>query len=287
MEATLSQDPEAQDRYERAFMKHVAYHEPPAPMASAGVASAPAQGALTSSKPMVMARQPPLHQALRVAAAPTGGEVRSTSTKRPPPEAEGARAVRSKEAPVQAQKRKHEGGGEEMEEAAMEAAVVHSSTPVREQPDVERQIMSLLEKGREEVISTIVQEADEQPNSRPVCEEPSGMEQDCYLEAFFDDVSGKQLEHSRVLKARQDEVDFIKRMSVFEEVERPKNRPVLKGRWVDVNKGDDTHPNYRSRYVGKEIKKGARGSLVAQYFAAMPPLSTLKVALSSGNYIDL
>ena len=280
MEATLSQDPEAQDRYERAFMKHVAYHEPPVPMASAGVASAPAQGASTSSKPMVMARQPPLHQALRVAAAPTGGEVRSTSTKRPPPEAEEARAVRSKEAPVQAQKRKHEGGGEEIEEAAMEAAVVHSSTPVREQPDVERQIMLLLEKGREDVISTVVQEADEQQNSRPVCEEPSGMEQDCYLEAFFDDVSGKQLEHSRVLKARQDEVDFIKRMSVFEEVERPKNRPVLKGRWVDVNKGDDAHPNYRSRYVGKEIKKGARGSLAAQYFAAMPPLSTFKLLLA-------
>ena len=119
MEATLSQDPEAQDRYERALMKHVAYHEPPAPtMPSAGAASAPARVVSTSPKPMVMARQPPLHQALGVAAAPAGGEVRSTtSTKRPPPEAEEARAVRSKEAPVQAQKRKHEGGGEEIEEA--------------------------------------------------------------------------------------------------------------------------------------------------------------------------
>lgn len=156
MEATLSQDPEAQDRYERALMKHVAYHEPPAPtMPSAGAASAPARVVSTSPKPMVMARQPPLHQALGVAAAPAGGEVRSTtSTKRPPPEAEEARAVRSKEAPVQAQKRKHEGGGEEIEEAAMEAAVVHSSAPVREQPDVERQIMLLLEKGREDVSKT-------------------------------------------------------------------------------------------------------------------------------------
>lgn len=140
--------------------------------------------------------------------------------------------------------------------------------------------MMFLEKDRDEVISTIVEEADEQRNPRPVCEEPSGLEQDCYLETFFDDVSGKQLEHSRVLKARQDEVDFIRRMSVFDEVERPKDRPVLKGRWVDVNKGDDARPNYRSRYVGKEIKRGAKGSLVAQYFAAMPPLSTFKLLLA-------
>jgi hypothetical protein len=52
-------------------------------------------------------------------------------------------------------------------------------------------------------------------------------------------------------------------MNVFDEVERPKDRPVLKGRWVDINKGDDSRPNYRSRYVGKEIKRGAEGSLVA------------------------
>ena len=50
-------------------------------------------------------------------------------------------------------------------------------------------------------------------------------------ETFFDDVSGKQLEPSRVLQARQDEVDFIRCMNVFDEVERPKDRPVLKGRW--------------------------------------------------------
>eukprot|EP00973_Karenia_brevis_P011552 1561935-Karenia_brevis.AAC.1 len=51
---------------------------------------------------------------------------------------------------------------------------------------------------------------------------------------------------------------------------------VLKGRWVDVNKGDDLNPNYRSRYVAKEIKKGAKSSLVAEYFAAMPPIAGCK-----------
>ena len=77
-------------------------------------------------------------------------------------------------------------------------------------PSVERQMMMLLEKDRGEVIATIVQEAEEKQNPRPVCEEPSGLESDCYLETFFDDVSGKQLEPSRFLQARKDEVDFTR-----------------------------------------------------------------------------
>ena len=39
-------------------------------------------------------------------------------------------------------------------------------------------------------------------------------------------------------------------------------------RWVDVNKGDETNPEYRSRLVAKEINKGRRDDL----FAATPPL---------------
>ena len=65
-------------------------------------------------------------------------------------------------------------------------------------------------------------------------------------------------------------------MGVWEIVPRPSDQAVLTGRWVDVNKGDDANPNYRSRYVAKEIKKGARSSLVAEYFAAMPPIHGCK-----------
>ena len=64
-------------------------------------------------------------------------------------------------------------------------------------------------------------------------------------------------------------------MKVWEIVDRPPanlKKLVLKGRWVDVNKGDELRPNYRSRYVAKEIKRGVRTSLVAEYFAAMPPI---------------
>ena len=38
-------------------------------------------------------------------------------------------------------------------------------------------------------------------------------------------------------------------------------------RWVDVNKGDDDKPEYRSRLVAKEIKTNKREDL----FAATPP----------------
>eukprot|EP00973_Karenia_brevis_P035869 4948851-Karenia_brevis.AAC.1 len=65
-------------------------------------------------------------------------------------------------------------------------------------------------------------------------------------------------------------------MGVWEVVPRPSDQPVLKGRWVDVKKGDESSPNYRSRYVAKEIKKGTRSSLVAEYFAAMPPIHGCK-----------
>ena len=69
---------------------------------------------------------------------------------------------------------------------------------------------------------------------------------------------------------------------MWEIIPRPvksEGKIVLKGRWIDVNKGDDERPIYRSRYVAKEIKKGARSSLVVAYFAAMPPLQGCKFLL--------
>ena len=47
-------------------------------------------------------------------------------------------------------------------------------------------------------------------------------------------------------------------------------------RWVDINKGDDTQPEYRSRLVAQEVKKDKRLDL----FAAMPPIEAKNVLLS-------
>ena len=43
-------------------------------------------------------------------------------------------------------------------------------------------------------------------------------------------------------------------------------------RWVDVNKGDDVHPNMRSRLVARQI----RGPGEESTFAPTPPLETLR-----------
>ena len=44
-------------------------------------------------------------------------------------------------------------------------------------------------------------------------------------------------------------------------------------RWIDVNKGDDQYPDYRSRLVAQEIKRDRRDDL----FAATPPLEAKKI----------
>ena len=47
-------------------------------------------------------------------------------------------------------------------------------------------------------------------------------------------------------------------------------------RWVDVNKGDDINPEYRSRLVAQEVKTSKNDEL----FAATPPLEAKKMLLS-------
>ena len=52
-------------------------------------------------------------------------------------------------------------------------------------------------------------------------------------------------------------------------------------KWVDLNKGDTTRPEYRSRLVARELKKW--DPLMSGTFAATPPLECLKLVLS--NYM--
>ena len=47
-------------------------------------------------------------------------------------------------------------------------------------------------------------------------------------------------------------------------------------RWVDINKGDKYHPDYRSRLVVQEINNETRDDI----FAATPPLEALQLVLS-------
>ena len=75
-----------------------------------------------------------------------------------------------------------------------------------------------------------------------------------YSGRFRDDLTGQVLHDETVAKARSVELTFFHSKGVW--TKRPKSharakigRPPISARWVDVNKGDDLNPNYRSRLV--------------------------------------
>ena len=105
-------------------------------------------------------------------------------------------------------------------------------------------------------------------------DEEAGME-------AYDDVSGAQLDPKQVQRARQEEIDYVRKMKLYEKVpiaecRRKIGKSPISVRWIDINKGDTTNPNYRSRLVAREINTYKRSDL----FAATPPLEALKIILS-------
>ena len=92
---------------------------------------------------------------------------------------------------------------------------------------------------------------------------------------FSDDVNDhKSLSHQLVVKARRLEIDYFKKMRVYDKVHKSeaKGCKIITTRWIDTNKGDDVTPDHRSRMVGREIKTDNRLDL----FAATPPLGNNK-----------
>eukprot|EP00971_Amphidinium_carterae_P347051 6488867-Amphidinium_carterae.1 len=156
--------------------------------------------------------------------------------------------------------------------------------------DAPMDYLALLESlHHEQVISAV----DSSPDSdRPVCEEVDftmdgsiqGWVDD--LPEFTDNVTGLTLDPKLVQEARRSELEYINKKEVWQKIPRSeakaRNIPIIKGRWVDVNKAKDKDcaPNYRSRWVAKEIKKGVKSSLVSEFFAAMPPTSSSKTLLA-------
>ena len=64
-----------------------------------------------------------------------------------------------------------------------------------------------------------------------------------------------KLDAGKVKEARAKEVGYIRDKRVYEKIPRAqaaRNKwKVVQVRWIDINKGDDENPNYRSRLVGK------------------------------------
>lgn len=102
----------------------------------------------------------------------------------------------------------------------------------------------------------------------------------------WDDLSGEILDTQMVKKARLKEIEYVNDKKVWVKVKRSeaqrKGWKVIKGKWIDLNKGDKERPNYRSRYVGKEFNDGDWLGI----FAATPPLEGLRLLLSEAATID-
>ena len=73
--------------------------------------------------------------------------------------------------------------------------------------------------------------------------------------------------------ARAEKMEEIKKHSVYDKVDeeefwRISGKKPIGTRWIDINKGDEVNPEYRSRLVAQEIKMDKREDL----FAATPPI---------------
>ena len=71
----------------------------------------------------------------------------------------------------------------------------------------------------------------------------------------FDDLTGMSLDAGKVREARDKEVRYIRDKSVYQKIPRAvairNGWKIIRTRWIDINKGDDDNPIYRSRFVGK------------------------------------
>ena len=95
---------------------------------------------------------------------------------------------------------------------------------------------------------------------------------------FTDDVNGgNALDKDKVIAARRLEMQFFKKMGVFEKVDRKEVRSsggkIITTKWVDTDKG---HGGFHSRLVGRELKRDIRLDL----YSPTPPLETLKLLVA-------
>ena len=70
------------------------------------------------------------------------------------------------------------------------------------------------------------------------------------------------------IRRRIEEISVIRELGVWEVVDRPRGDVVFGTRWVDINKGDENKPFYRSLLVVQEYKRQADWS----FFTNTPPL---------------
>eukprot|EP00971_Amphidinium_carterae_P328332 6460147-Amphidinium_carterae.1 len=81
-------------------------------------------------------------------------------------------------------------------------------------------------------------------------------------------------------------MQYMRDLQVWDEVDESvaleRGFRVIGTRWLDINKGDDLQPVYRSRLVCQETRRvsSIRGDDISAVFAATPPLEALRWVLS-------
>ena len=104
------------------------------------------------------------------------------------------------------------------------------------------------------------------------------------LKPVYDASSGVKLDPALVTAARKEELQEVHKHKVWRKVlreqARARGKRVIGVGWVDLNKGDDEHPNYRSRLVAKELRAFAPWAATDDLFAATPPAGALNLLLS-------
>ena len=102
----------------------------------------------------------------------------------------------------------------------------------------------------------------------------------------YDDISGQQFDGTPVREARMNELEGLGNLGVWDIGDKDvcnqkTGKPPIRGRWVDVNKGDDKNPVYQSRCVAQELRRQHGGNTREGLFAAMPPLEAIKALISN------
>ena len=96
-----------------------------------------------------------------------------------------------------------------------------------------------------------------------------------------DDQTGAPLKPALTKQARCEEIVYFKEMKVYtkvpvEECWANTGKAPIATRWIDINKGDENEPNYRSRLVAKEFKTDERPELLAP----TPPSECLRLLVN-------
>ena len=92
----------------------------------------------------------------------------------------------------------------------------------------------------------------------------------------WDDLTGANLDPREASMASMKELGYIHDKSVYRRIPRSEALPIgiriLKTKWIDIDKGDLEHPNYRSRFVTMEFNTRRMDGL----FASTPALEALQ-----------